>query len=135
MIALTTLLGSLNDNELFFPMGIAIVGMAIPIVAIVTDFLSKISRMRLVEKAIEHGASLDNLNFDDAQPKPRMPYRSGMVCFAIGIALIVVAQVIGIMQADFRAVLLVGGAITGAIGLALLVNDWMNRDRFDAPTQ
>ncbi|MCP4144671.1 MAG: hypothetical protein GY752_05235 [bacterium] len=113
--------------ELMIPILAVGLSLMIPIVAIITDYFRKKDKMRVVEKAIEQGASLDGLNLNE-EKAPHMPYRAGMVCSATGIGLAALGWFIG----DPEAVgpLAGVGAIVLFIGLALLLNDYINRDRF-----
>ena len=129
MIALISDNSSFDLASILIPLVVISLSMAIPIVAIITEHLQKKERMRLIEKAIEHGASLDSLNMDDPEPTPRLPYRSGMIMVAVGAALIVGDHFVGINFGNIHLPLVVGGLITGFIGIALLLNDWLNRDK------
>jgi hypothetical protein len=127
-----TFLASADFDSLggfLFPLVIIAMSMSIPIVAIITEHLQKKERMRLMEKAIEHGADLTNINFDEPAPQPRMPYRSGMVVLAVGIALTVGDRFLDASFGNLHFPLMVGGLITGLVGIAQLLNDWLNRDR------
>ena len=112
--------------------------MAIPIVAIITERYQKRDRMRLIEKAIEHGANLEDLRLEDPETQPRLPYRNGMVCVAVGTALVVghlfLRKALAAHDiAELALIMLLGGLIVGCVGIALLLNDRMNRDKFDTP--
>ncbi len=131
------LIASIAFGELssfLFPLVIIAMSMSIPIVAIVTDHLQKKERMRLVEKAIEHGADLKELNLDpdgDCSRRPRLPYRSGMILIGVGIALLSANYFLDESFGDIHFPLLVGGLITSCIGIAQLLNDWFNRGRLE----
>ena len=114
--------------------------MAIPIVAIITERFQKRDRMRLIEKAIEHGANIEDLNLEENDCQPRLPYRNGMVCVAVGIGLIVGHSFVRDRLAAYEVgelslIILLGGLIVGCVGLALLGNDYMNRDKLNEPSR
>lgn len=119
-------------EAIFIPVIAIIMVFSIPIVAIITEHLQKSKKAEIVKKAIEMGTPIDNLKLDE--PKKRMPYRSGMVMLAIGIGVIIFGTVMGNYATDFdregMAVFIGGGSIVGLIGLALLINDKMNYDKF-----
>ena len=113
--------------SMLIPIIVVSLSMAIPIVAIITEHLQKKERMRLTAIAIEHGANLENLNFESECAQPRLPYRGGMVTFAVGLALMAADRFVGFDIGEFHFPLLIGGLITGFVGLALLLNDFLNR--------
>ena len=134
--------GDNNLSSILIPVIVVTLSMTIPIVAIIADRFQKRDRMRLIEKAIEHGANLADLNLEDPNesPRPRLPYRAGMINLAVGLALIVGHRILQshLAAADLNHLslpLLLGGLIVSFIGLAMLVNDWMNRDRLGSPTK
>ncbi|MCP4292052.1 MAG: hypothetical protein GY780_09510 [bacterium] len=117
-------------KQLLIPITVITLSMSIPIVAIITDHLQKKERMRLMEKAIEHGANLESLDFEDsANKQKKLPYRSGMVLVAVGIALLSADRFVGIEMFPFHLPLGLGGLIVLAVGIALILNDFMNRDQ------
>ena len=118
---------------LVLPIVVISLSMSIPIVAIVTEHLQKQARMRLIAKAIEHGANLEDLKLEDPDERPRLPYRSGMVMIAVGVALILANRIVNLSFGALEFPLLVGGLITGCVGLALLLNDWLNRGQLQQP--
>ncbi len=111
------------------PLVVVSLSMTIPIVAIVTDHLQKKERMRLMEKAIEHGADLENFSVEEPE-KPRLPYRTGMVTLAVGVGILIGSRFVNFGYSELDSVMRVGGAIAICVSLALLLNDWMNRERF-----
>jgi len=119
-------------TAVFIPIIAIIMVFSIPIVAMVVEYKQKRNKTQLVQKAIELGTPIDNLKLDE--PKKRLPYRSGMVMLAIGIGVIIFGVVMGNTIAGFdqggTGAFFGGGAIVGLIGLALLINDRMNYDRF-----
>lgn len=100
----------------------------IPIVAIIADYFRKKDKMRVIEKALEHGASLEGLNFDEEKSAPQMPYRAGMVCSAAGLGIAALGWFIG--EPSATGPMVGAGALVLFIGFALLLNDYINRDRF-----
>jgi len=125
--------GSLGS--FLFPLIIIAMSMSIPIVAIITEHLQKKERMRLVAKAIEHGADLKDLNLEDPKPRPRLPYRSGMILVAVGLSLFFSEHFLDVRFGNLHFPLMVGGFITGGIGIAQLLNDFLNRNRMDNAAQ
>ena len=107
-------------------------GLSIPIIAIIVEYFTKKSKMRVMEKAIEKGLSLEGLSLED-QKKPRMPYRAGMIVLATGLGICMFAILVGqINPEDSEALfLLLGlGSIPTLIGIALIINDRINYDRY-----
>jgi len=116
-------------TEILLPLAVISLSMSIPIVAIVTEHFQKKERMRLIEKAIEHGANIDDLPLDEPA-RPHLPYRSGMVTLGIGAGLLMADRYAGLNFGSFTAPLGIGGVICAGVGAALLLNDWINRRRF-----
>lgn len=135
------LLAKINYNDLIsmaIPVIVVSFSMAIPIVSIITERFQKRDRMRLIEKAIEHGANLEDLQLEDPETPPRLPYRNGMVSVAVGTALVLGHLLLRpTLEAhgtgELALIMLLGGLIVGCVGIALLINDRMNRDKFDTP--
>ncbi len=117
--------------NMLIPIIVVTLSMLIPIVAIIVDFLQKRERMRLIATALEHGANLEDLNLEDAAEKKklRLPYRNGMVTLSVGVALLLADRFIGFDFGSFHFPLLAGGLVTSCVGTALLLNDWLNRNR------
>ncbi|MCP4573484.1 MAG: hypothetical protein GY838_14095 [bacterium] len=123
---------SIWDNGTLMPIIVVTLAMLIPIVAIITDYFQKKSKMRLMEKAIEHGANLDDFKLEEAdgESQRQMPYRGGMVTLATGVGILIGAKYMDIGAGELNTLMMVGGAIVICVGMALLANDFMNRDRF-----
>ncbi len=140
MMALVAEINYSEFSRMAIPIIAVAMSMAIPIVAIIVDRFQKRDRMRLVEKAIEHGANLEDLQLEEPEARPRLPYRNGMVCLATGAALFLGQELARERLADsgveeLTLFIMLGGLIVGFVGLALLVNDWMNRDKFNNPAR
>jgi hypothetical protein len=104
---------------------VVVFGLSIPIVAIIVDHLNKKSKMRLIEKAIEKGSSLEGLSLEDIKERrPRMPYRAGMIVLAVGLGI----GIFAVLKWEFE--LLGIASIPALIGIALLINDRINYDRY-----
>ncbi len=132
---MTTILAAATTiTQILLPLVVISLSMAIPIVAIITEHFQKKERMRLMEKAIEHGADLSSLQMDEPQ-RPRMPYRGGMVTAAVGAGLLLVDRYKGWDVHGFVVPLAVAGFICVGVGVALIVNDWINRDRYRAEAE
>ena len=104
-------------------------GLAIPIIGIFVDHFTKKAKMRLMEKAIEKGLTLEGLSLEEKK-RPRMPYRSGMISLAIGIGVAIFAVLVSYIEAKALYPLLGGGAILVLIGIASILNDRINYDRY-----
>ncbi len=125
-----------NRAQVLIPVVAVGMSLMIPIVAIIVDHFQKKAKMQLVAKAIEHGVDISGLDLDDeSKPGPPMPYRAGMITFAVGIALFLVAKFALATIEFFHMLAMIGGAVCICVGLALLINDWMNRDRFKQPQE
>ncbi len=104
-------------------------GCSIPIVAIIVEHFTKKNKMRVMEKAIEKGLPLDGLSLEEKK-RPRGPYRGGMISLAVGIGIGIFAFLIGkIAQEAFYSMLGLA-SIPVLIGIALIINDKINYDRF-----
>lgn len=127
----------LANAESFIPIVAIVMVFSIPIAAIVTEYFQKRNKARIIERAIEKELPIDNLSLDD-EPRKRLPYRSGMVMVATGLGVIVFGVALtwamkasGETDAEVgMAVFSAGGAIVLLIGIALLINDKMNYERF-----
>lgn len=131
-------LGDMSWAGNSIPLVVVTLAMLIPIVAIVTEYFQKKEKMRLMEKAIEHGESLENLKLEPnleslingSSDRPKMPYRDGMVVFGVGAGLIISAYYVDLGVGVLESLMIIGGAVCVGVGVALLFNDYMNRDRF-----
>jgi len=120
-----------GSAQVAIPVVAVTLSLCIPIVAIIVDHFQKKAKMRLVEKAIEHGVDISDINFDgECKEAAKLPYRDGMVTMAVGIGLLVAGRYLSAVSSILVGFAMVGGAICLCVGVALLVNDWMNRDRF-----
>ena len=119
-----------TDVSTWIPLVVVTMAMAIPIVGIITNFFQEKQKMRLKEKAIEHGFDPENLEAEPP-PGPYMPYRTGMVLLAVGAGLFLVSRYANLDVAILDFGVLAGSFVVGLVGVAFLLNDWMNRDRFD----
>jgi hypothetical protein len=129
-----TNLASIMNSGILLPLVVGGISMCIPIVAIITEYHQKKNKLRVIEKAIEHGVNPDDLQLDkvaSADGCPRLPYRGGMICLAVGIALSLAGYYLTLPHEFLDQLLIIGGAVTGLVGVALLINDKMNRDRFE----
>ena len=116
------------DGDLLIAILVVGLSLSIPIVAIIVDHFTKKSKMRLMEKALEKGVSIENLSMEDAK-KPRVPYRSGMVLLATGIGLCIFAVFTNKGMFNALMPLLGAGSIAILIGVALIINDKINYER------
>ena len=120
-------------DPISIPVVAIVFGLSIPIVAIIVEHFTKKSKMRVMEKAIEKGLSLEGLSFDD-EKKPRMPYRAGMIVLAVGLGLGIFGVLIGQTDHDAFYPLLGIASIPILIGIAMLINDRINYDRYSNET-
>jgi hypothetical protein len=114
---------------LLIPIVAIVFSLAIPIIAIIVDHFTKKAKMQLMEKAIEKGLPLEGLSLEDKK-QPRMPYRAGMIFLAAGLGVGIFGALVG--QYDPKALYsLIGiGSIIVLVGIALIVNDKLNYDRY-----
>ena len=109
------------------PFLIPIIALFIPIIAIIADYFNKKNKLRVIEKAIEKGLQLEGLSLE-MKKKPRLPYRSGMVCLALGLAGIP-GYFVG-LTAENKVLSLGIGSLLALLGIALIINDKINYDRY-----
>lgn len=129
---------AMGAEEVLIPLAAITLGCGIPIIAIIVDYFQKRTKARIIEKAIEKGVPIENLALDDPRG-PRMPYRSGMITAAVGIGMIVFGALLSSAlerageEDAFIGMATMGGAgaMVLIIGIAILINDRMNRHRFD----
>jgi hypothetical protein len=93
------------------------------------DHFTKKAKMRVMEKAVEKGISLEGLSLDDKKA-PRMPYRAGMVSLAVGLGVCILGVLLGQDKSHLLYPILGGGSIAVLIGIALIINDRINYDRY-----
>ena len=111
------------------PVVAIVLGLTIPIVAIIVEHFTKKSKMRVMEKAIEKGLSLEGLSLED-EKKPHMPYRAGMIVLAAGLGVGIFAILVGQVEPEALFWLLGLASIPVLIGIALIINDRINYDRY-----
>ena len=116
-------------DPVIIPVVSIVFSLSIPIIAIIFDHFTKKSKMRVVEKAIEKGLSLEGLSLEDGR-KPRIPYRAGMIVLAAGLGLGIFAVLVGQIEHEARIFLLGLASIPALIGAALIINDRINFDRY-----
>lgn len=103
--------------------------LSIPIIAIIVEHFNRRVKMKVIERAIEKGVALEGLSLGE-ENKPRLPYRSGMIVAASGLGIAIFAFFIGKIEADAFYPLIGIASIPLLIGIALIVNDRMNYDRY-----
>jgi len=116
-------------DPVLIPIFSVVFALSIPIVAIIVDHFTKKNKMRVIEKAIEKGLSLEGLSLED-EKKPRMPYRAGMIVLAAGLGIGIFAVLLGQTENDALFPLLGLASIPTLIGIALIINDRINYDRY-----
>ena len=112
---------------LLIPISAIVLGLSIPIIGIITDYFNKKNKLRVIEKAIEKGLPLEGLSFEEKK-KPRLPYRSGMICLALGLAGIP-GYFVG-LTAENKVLSLGIGSLLALLVIALIINDKINYDRY-----
>jgi hypothetical protein len=115
--------------ELWIPIIAIVFSLSIPIIAIIVDHFSKKNKMKVIEKAIEKGVTLEGLSLEDKKA-PRMPYRAGMVALAVGIGMVLLGFLIGQQETYALYPIMGAGSIPALIGVALIINDRINYDRY-----
>ena len=103
--------------------------LSIPIVAIIVGHLNRKSKIKVIEKALGKGITIEGLSFGEDK-NPRAPYRSGMVAIAAGLGIGIFASFIGKVETDAFYPLLGIGSIPVLIGITLIINDKMNYARY-----
>jgi hypothetical protein len=116
-------------DPLLIPILAIVFGLCIPIIAIIVEHFTKKSKMRVMEKAIEKGLSLEGLSLEDER-KPPMPYRAGMIVLAAGLGVGIFAVLVGQIRHEALFALLGFSSIPALIGIALIINDRINYDRY-----
>ena len=116
-------------DPVIIPVLSIIFSLSIPIVAIIVDHFTKKSKMRVMEKAIEKGLSLEGLSLED-EKRPPMPYRAGMIVLAVGLGVGIFAVLVGQVEPEALFWLLGFASIPVLIGVALIINDRINYDRY-----
>jgi len=119
---------SMFNFGLLVPLSAIVLGLGIPIVAIIMEHFTKKEKLRIMEKAIEKGISLEGLSLQEKKG-PRMPYRSGMVLLAVGLGVDIFAIFIGQVDEEALYSLLGLAFIPLLIGIALIINDRINYDK------
>ncbi len=110
------------------PIFSVVLALSIPIIAIIVDYFHRKNKLRLFEKAIEKGVTLEGLSLEEK--RPRVPYRSGMVTLAVGIGIAVFAFFMGSVEIEVFYPILGVAFIPALIGIALIINDKINYDRY-----
>jgi hypothetical protein len=116
-------------DPIAIPIVAIVFGLSVPIIAIIVDHLTKKSKMRVIEKAIEKGLSLEGLSLEDER-KPRLPYRTGMIVLASGLGFGIFAILLGQVEPEPLFWFLGFASIPVLIGIALIINDRINFDRY-----
>ena len=102
--------------------------LSIPIISLIIDHFNRKSKMKVIEKAIEKGVTLEGLSLEEK--RPRVPYRAGMVLLAVGIGMAIFSFLMA--QIEIKAFYPILGIafIPALIGIALIINDKINYDRY-----
>ena len=116
-------------DPVLIPVVALVFSLSIPIAAIIVEHFNRKSKMKVIEKAIEKGVTLEGLSLEDKKA-PRMPYRGGMIALAVGIGMGVLGLLVGRQNPLAFGPILGAAAIPALVGIALIVNDRINYDRY-----
>lgn len=114
---------------ILIPIFAIVFSLSIPIIAIIVEHLNRKNKLKVIEKAIEKGISPEGLSLE-GDNRPRAPYRSGMITLAGGIGIGVFALLMGQIEIEALYPLLGLGSIPMLIGIAMIINDRINYDRY-----
>jgi len=105
-----------------------VLALSIPIISIIVEYFNRKNKLKLFEKAIEKGVTLEGLSLEEK--RPRVPYRAGMVLLAVGIGMAIFSFLMA--QIEIKAFYPILGIafIPAVIGIALIINDKINYDRY-----
>ena len=115
-------------DPVLVPVVAIVFALSVPIVAIIVEHFTKKSKMRVMEKAIEKGLSLEGLSLEEKK-EPRLPYRAGMVVLAVGLGIGIFAVLVGQIEDEALYPLLGVASIPTLIGVSLIINDRINYDK------
>jgi len=113
----------------FIPLSAIVLSLSIPIIAIIVDHFNRKTKMKVMEKAIEKGVTLEGLSLEEKKG-PRLPYRTGMITLAVGLGIGIFALFVGQIEDEALYPLLGIASIPALIGIALIINDRINYDRY-----
>lgn len=116
-------------DPILVPIFAIVFSLSIPIIAIIVDHFNRKTKMKVIEKAIEKGVTLEGLSLEEKK-EPRVPYRSGMIILAVGLGIAIFALFVGQTEEKALYPLLGIGSIPALIGIALIINDRMNYDKY-----
>jgi undecaprenyl pyrophosphate phosphatase UppP len=116
-------------DPILIPIVAIVFSLSIPIIAIIVEHFNRKSKMKVIEKAIEKGVTLEGLSLEEKK-EPRVPYRSGMITLAAGIGIAIFAIFVGQTEENALYPLLGIASIPALIGIALIINDRINYDRY-----
>ena len=115
-------------DPILVPIVAIVFSLSIPIIAIIVEYFNRKNKLKVIEKAIEKGVTLEGLSLEDK--RPRVPYRSGMVILAVGIGIAIFGVFVGQIEDDALYPLLGIAFIPALLGIALIINDRINYDRY-----
>jgi len=116
-------------DPILVPIFAIVFSLSIPIIAIIVEHLTKKNKMKVFEKAIEKGVTLEGLSLEEKK-EPRMPYRTGMIILAVGLGIGIFAFLVGQIKAEAFYPLLGIASIPALVGIAFIINDRINYDRY-----
>ena len=111
--------------DILVPIYAIVFSLSIPIVAIIVEHFNRKNKMKVIEKAIGKGITIEGLSLEKDN-NPRAPYRSGMITLAVGLGICIFASFIGKIVTDAFYPLIGIGSIPVLIGITLIINDKMN---------
>src|SRR4030042_6198531 len=104
--------------EVLIPIVGIIFALSIPIIAIIVEYFHRKNKLKLFEKAIEKGVTLEGLSLEEK--RPRLPCRSGMVTLAMGLGIAIFAFFFWQIEEEVFYPILGVSFIPALIGLALI---------------
>ena len=116
-------------DAILIPIFAIVFSLSIPIIAIIVEHLNRKNKMKVIEKAIEKGIAFEGLSLE-GDKRPRVPYRSGMITLAGGLGIIIFAILMGNIEVTATYPLLGLGAVPVLIGIAMILNDRINYNRY-----
>ncbi|MBC8370890.1 MAG: hypothetical protein H8E25_12905 [Planctomycetes bacterium] len=107
--------------------------MSIPLTGIYFEYRKKQDRNALLTEAVKSGADVEALrqllepDASENTQKTRHPYRPGLICLGLGLAMIILAVTSVATQVEE---LFIPGTILSGLGVAFIIADYINRKRF-----
>lgn len=127
--------------EVLVPIVLFVLVFSIPILAVISDGRNKRERIRAIQKALEAGVPLEQVqealgNEDGKSPRAHRPYQKGLITFAVGGALLLARWLLmgeaagteaGSQVHEHSSGLLIAGILCTFLGIAMVLGDFLNR--------